>query len=234
MTNVQGVGGAAGSGEALPKGPSKVMDSDAFMKLFLAQVTHQNPTKPADTSQLLQQMADISQIQASKEMQKSLTEFSKSMNITMGNAAMMNATQMIGKDVLAEIPKGGAVSLDAKKGITGAVGVPKGASDVTVTIKNPQGQVVKTLYYPVGKTNLIDFKWDGKVPDGETGKEKMADPGLYSISASANVGGKPQECSTAAGFTVNSVAVDPNGKVLFGLDVPGGRVISISDVIKFM
>ena len=42
------------------------------MKLFLAQLQNQDPTKPMDDSQMLGQLSQMSQIQTLQEVQKSL------------------------------------------------------------------------------------------------------------------------------------------------------------------
>lgn len=209
----------------------KAMTPDDFMHLFLAQLTHQDPMKPADSSTMLQQMTDISSIQATASLQTSLKDFETSMNATMSNAELMNATQLVGRNVLVA----SSISpLVAGKGLQGSIAAPAGSSSITVTIKDSTGQTVDTIN--LGNTTgggLMDFSWDGTLRNPDGSSAGTAQPGNYNISAVANVGGKVQTLQTAGAFGVKSVAVDPQSNdLIFNLDVLGGA--KMSDIIKYM
>ena len=49
------------------------LTTDDFMKLFLAQLQNQDPTKPMDDSQMLSQLSQMSMIQTFENLQKTLT-----------------------------------------------------------------------------------------------------------------------------------------------------------------
>jgi flagellar basal-body rod modification protein FlgD len=49
------------------------LSTDDFMTLFLAQLQNQDPTKPMDDSQMLNQLSQMSQIQTMQNLQKSLS-----------------------------------------------------------------------------------------------------------------------------------------------------------------
>ena len=56
----------AGGPEILPKGasnPGGILDKDDFLKLFVAQMTHQDPSKPMDDQAFMGQMAQFSTLE---------------------------------------------------------------------------------------------------------------------------------------------------------------------------
>ena len=79
------------------------MDSDAFLKLLVAQMRYQNPMEPADGAQMLQQTAQFTQVetlQAMVELQQQLMGFSQ----------ISLATSLVGKEVTASTADGSLIS----------------------------------------------------------------------------------------------------------------------------
>lgn len=56
--------GAAPAGDAPAGQGMQGLDSDAFMQLLMAQMQHQNPMEPADSTEMLQQSAMFAQVEA--------------------------------------------------------------------------------------------------------------------------------------------------------------------------
>src|SRR5688500_3696220 len=68
------------------------MDKDLFLKLLVAQLKYQDPSKPADTSQFLAQTAQFTTVEKLEELSKNQTE--------MVTAQLMaSATNLIGRTV---------------------------------------------------------------------------------------------------------------------------------------
>ena len=70
-----GTSGSAGSVDTLtPTGQSSVygLSTDDFMKLFLAQLQNQDPTKPMDDSQMLNELSQMTQVQTLQQVQQAL------------------------------------------------------------------------------------------------------------------------------------------------------------------
>jgi flagellar basal-body rod modification protein FlgD len=67
-------GGTGGVDSLAANGASSVygLTTDDFMKLFLAQLQNQDPTKPMDDSQMLSQLSQMSMLQTFQNVQKSL------------------------------------------------------------------------------------------------------------------------------------------------------------------
>lgn len=223
MNSVNGIQDTAAS----RKQTSKLqLNPEDFITLFLKQLTTQNPLEPADSSTILQQMADISAIGASDKTQETLENLQKSINMSLGKNELLTATQMIGKRV--EVPSQTS-ALVKDEGLAGSVLSMGPANDVKVKITNDQNEVVKELSlgsYSSG--GLIEFNWDGVKTDGTT-----ADPGYYRISASGVVNGKEQALDTAGAFKIKSVGMNPeSGDVILNVDGFGG--MGINDVIKIL
>lgn len=202
------------------------LSPDDFIKLFLKQLTSQNPLHPTDSSTILQQMADISNISAAKDTQQALKDLQKNINLTLANTELLHATNMIGKKV--EVPSGMS-PLVKDEGLSGALLLPGAAKDIKVTIRNDKNEVVKELMLePTTSGGSVDFYWDGLKDD-----KTAYDPGYYKISASANINGNGVDLETLGAFKVKSVASDyKSGEVIINVDALGG--IGLKNIIKIL
>jgi flagellar basal-body rod modification protein FlgD len=90
--------------------------------------------------------------------------------------------------------------------LEGAVAVPANATSVTVQIKDSSGAVVKTIELGSPAAGTTDFSWNGQ---GDSGASLP--PGTYSISATAIVGGSPQNAITYTSANVEGVSLGANG-----------------------
>jgi flagellar basal-body rod modification protein FlgD len=218
---------AAANQNSSPLVPKKQLSPDDFITLFLAQMKNQDPTNPTDSNQILQQMAEISSISSSQALQDSMDSLSKNVDLALGNTQVLQATQLIGKKVEVPTPNG-LTPLVADEGLSGSVLLTAPATDVKVTIKDPAGNIVKTIDLGASQsTGLVDFKWDGKSDDGQTTYK----PDYYQVSAVAVVNGKPTTVNTAGSFKVNSVALNQKtGGVILNVEGLGG--INMGDIVK--
>lgn len=237
-TDVPGAGQPAASGDqpvARKTGMSALKPED-FVTLMLQQLKHQNPMNPTDSNSMLQQMSQISQMSASTDMQQTMRNMqqtmlgvSQSVNSTLGNSQVLEATQLIGKNVVLESGVSPLVK-DPTSGasvMAGSVMVPAASSKVSVTVMDSSGNTVKTIDLgSAGQAGLMDFTWDGMDADG-----KVLPPDYYHISATANVDGSEVPARTAGSFKVNSVALDQSG-VILNVDGLGGK--SMGDLIKIL
>jgi flagellar basal-body rod modification protein FlgD len=64
------------------------LSTDDFMKLFLAQLQNQDPTKPVDDSQMLAELSQMTQVSTLQQVQKSLA-----------GSQLAQASALIGKNV---------------------------------------------------------------------------------------------------------------------------------------
>jgi flagellar basal-body rod modification protein FlgD len=87
------------------KNPNNI-DRDAFMKLLVAQMRYQDPSKPMDTSQMMSQTAQYTNIELLEKLQAAQTQM-----VAFQSSAL--ASSLVGKTVTA--------TNDAGKTVTGIV-----------------------------------------------------------------------------------------------------------------
>ena len=71
-------------------------DSDMFMRLMIAQLQNQDPTSPADTSDFMQQIATMSEVESINNLTKSFENMSNSL---LTSQAALQASSMVGQSV---------------------------------------------------------------------------------------------------------------------------------------
>jgi len=217
-----------------PRDRTKLNPED-FIKLFMAQLQKQDPMKPTDSGAILEQMSQISSIQSSNEMSKSMANLATSLNSSLASTQLFQATQLVGKKVVVQSHISPLVEVTPAKDdkpavelMTGSISVPKGAMDITVTIKDDKGNKVAEIHRGSSTADGVkDFEWDGMGDD-----KVQRNAGFYQITASATVNGQSVDLPTAGTFQVQSVALDPQKGVMFNLDGIGG--VPASSVIKML
>ncbi len=196
------------------QGASKSLGQEDFLKLMMKQLQLQSPTDPTDSGEMLRQMSELSALSTNQNLQKSLDSMMQSMS----SSQALQASNVVGKSVKVASNMGVLTTGD---GLSGAVSVPKNASDVQVVIKDQAGNIVKELPLGNASEGLVDFKWDGV---GGT-------PGVYSISATGTVSGQSQALQTAAVAKVSSVTLLQDGKGLT-LNLEGLGAINFKDILQ--
>jgi flagellar basal-body rod modification protein FlgD len=72
--------------------PNGTLDKDGFLKLFIAQLTHQDPTSPMDTNESVNQMASFTMVEQITSMSASNAKIAQSLNTS-------SAVSLIGRTV---------------------------------------------------------------------------------------------------------------------------------------
>jgi flagellar basal-body rod modification protein FlgD len=80
------------TGTTAASNPSATLDKDGFLKLFVAQLTHQDPTSPMDTNDSINQMASFSSVEQMTNMAASNAKIAQSLNTS-------SAVGLIGRTV---------------------------------------------------------------------------------------------------------------------------------------
>lgn len=131
-TTTTGIGAGSSDTKAAMKGLNS--NYQDFLKLLTTQLQNQDPTAPADTNQITQQIASLSQV----EQQINTNNLLQKM-MTMFNTSQVNsAVSYIGKQIDAA---GNKIDLFNKQAAV-VYELPAGASSVTVNITDSTGSVV--------------------------------------------------------------------------------------------
>lgn len=217
MTDVSSITGNTSSLAPPSTLPGQQLTQDDFLKLMIEQFRDQDPTQPQDTSQMVGQMAQFSQIAATQQMQASFSQLATAMQ---GDQAL-SASTLIGRQVL--VPSSQiAVTGTQTSGFSGAVGVPGAMNDLQVTITDASGKTVRTLDLGQQTGGLANFQWDGADASG-----KPVAPGTYTVSA----GTSSNPLTTYVSGAVTGVNTTSSG---VSLQVGGVGTVAFNQVAQIL
>ena len=178
MNTIQTQSGAASAPvtAANAQTDTKKMSSD-FMKMLVAQMQYQDPTKPVDSAQMTSQLAQISTVDGINKLNDTMNALASSLK---GNVTSQ-AASMIGRDVL--VP-GNNISLTQGQAKFG-VQLPEAANVVNVSIVNDSGKTVKVLSMGSQAAGNLPISWNGTDANGQA-----VPNGNYTFQATATANGQ--------------------------------------------
>jgi flagellar basal-body rod modification protein FlgD len=219
------------------KNPDSTLDSDDFLKLFLTQLKNQDPTKPMDSSQMLEQTSQLTVMQTQVEQQKAFEEITKTLKSSATYQSQFALVSSIGKIA---VTKNDGISLSKdtpnpkfqiylKEPIKGGeIKVYDSTGQVVRKIsltdyKNSSGLIGKDENGANFKTTSGQFKflWDGKDNSG-----KVAAPGTYRVEANLISSDNKRFTSKLGTYPIESVKFD-KGKAYLKV---GGNFIPFTDI----
>ena len=153
----------------------KELDRDAFLKLLTTQMQAQDPLNPMDNTQFVAQLSQFTSLERLESMSGSLDTLA--MSTASNTSAQM--VSFIGKEL--ELERG-AVTLERPSGAhtPAQVHLAEGAEQVTVSIKDEHGKIVRTLELGRREAGEVSVEWDGFDDDGGPLKA-----GEYTLSVEA-------------------------------------------------
>src|SRR3954465_373737 len=86
------VGAGAITGSSAVSNKNATLDKDGFLKLFVAQLQHQDPSSPMDSNESMQQMSSFSMVEQITNMASTSDKIAKSLNTS-------SAVGLIGRTV---------------------------------------------------------------------------------------------------------------------------------------
>jgi flagellar basal-body rod modification protein FlgD len=150
----------AGAGGAV-EAPKSTMGKNEFLKLLLAQLSHQDPTSPADSQAFVAQLAQFANVEQLQGVNTSLE------TLLMAQAAG-NQTQtvgLLGKDVTFKTDK---VEFDGTSASSIYGKVEREAATVKAVITDSTGKVVRTVELNGVPAGTFSLEWDGLDDTGNT------------------------------------------------------------------
>jgi flagellar basal-body rod modification protein FlgD len=180
------------------------LGQDQFLKLMTAQMTHQDPTKPADNTEFLTQMAQFGTVSGIQDLQKSFKDFSTSIS----SDQALQATSLVGRNV--SLPSFDAY-LPATGGVNGEVNLPAHATTMSVKILDPAtDKVIHTEIMNDQQQGAVAFAWDGKDANGQQAKTGA----VYKVKIEAMIDGINTELKPNIQARVDSVSLANNSQGL--------------------
>jgi len=203
--------------------PNDELDQSDFIELLVAQVKNQDPTKPMDPSEFMNQLTQSSMVNGINELQKSFD----SLATKLSSDQSLQAAGLVGRSVL--LP-GGQGLLTTGGNISGQMHLEDQASEVNLKIFNTNGVQVKTL--PLGGHNAgeLQFKWDGFADDGS-----IAPQGHYLVTAEGLIDGKQQAIEIALETRIDSINLNQNpegGQTGTLINLASGQSVTLDEILK--
>ncbi|OUS09805.1 hypothetical protein A9Q90_02265, partial [Gammaproteobacteria bacterium 54_18_T64] len=134
IATILGVEQTGGLGSAVKK--KEELGQEEFMRLLVAQLNNQDPTKPMENAEFLTQIAQFSMVDGVQAMETSLSDLGASMMSTRA----IQASSLVGRDVISASNQALYVPGDE---ISGVVAMPVAASAVQIQVSDSAGQLVK-------------------------------------------------------------------------------------------
>ncbi len=192
-----------------------------FLKLMVTQLNNQDPLKPMESGEFYTQIAQFSTVAGIQDLQDTFQQVATAMY----SGQALQASAMVGRSVL--VPSE-TVQLGPDGGVTGAIDVPVGTSQLTVGIYDAAGQFVRRLDLGAQNTGSTQFNWDGRNDEGV----RVAD-GTYYIEADMQLDGRSFALDTLVTARVDSVTMGRNGQGIT-LNVAGIGPVALGNVKQVM
>lgn len=202
------------------KGQNELGQED-FMRLMVAQLENQDPTKPMDNFEFLSQIAQFGTVDGIQGLRSGFSELS---SVLYANQAL-DAAGLIGNKVVTDSNLG---VLTEGETLSATIDLPQSAANVTMYIQDMAGRVVHTQSLGPATAGERRVEWSGVDDEGNP-----ALPGQYRVSAEAVIGGQNQAVSAFTHGLVESVSTDrATGGVI--LNLAGGEQMALSAVDRFL
>lgn len=203
------------------------LGSDDFLALMIAQMKHQDPTKPMDQMAFMSQLAEFSSLSGIQELNGAFGELST--NLT--GAQAVQASSLVGRSVAMDsqvaalTPIGRDENGEMVNLLSATVDMGAGSEGGVFEVRDDSGRLVFSGPLPAGSGN-VPVVWDGEASDGS-----RLPPGDYNISARIERGGDLRDARVFGHDTVISVAIGNGNQVT--LNLASGRSVDVSDVKEF-
>jgi len=199
---------------------NQAIDKEAFLQLLTAQLQQQDPLSPVDGTEWVAQLAQFSVVEQQVQQSDKLDLIS----LQLTGMASNEAVSLIGKDVTVQ---GDTISFDGVEATGFSVALDEPATEVTVTIRDGQGNAVKTMDLGPQDDGPLPVTWDGTDDNGKT-----VAAGSYSVEVSArDADGNPVDVSQDVSGTVVGVTFDkgyPEVILDSGVTAPLSDLIAVS------
>lgn len=200
--------------------PKKELGQEDFLKLLVAQLKNQDPNNPADNGEFLGQIAQFSMVSGIDDLGVSFDGVASNLFASQS----MQASQMVGKDVLVET---NITVRGINESVDGAIEFSDNASSARLQVVGPEGSVIRTIELGDASVGMNGFSWDGLDNDGVE-----APPGSYGIVAEGMMGGALQAVPVHIFNKVDSISVDRTNTSV-KLNLSNSQQIGFSQIREF-
>lgn len=194
------------------------LGKEAFLKLLVTQLQHQDPLNPLDDKQFIAQLAQFSSL----EQMTNISEGIKALTEKTAQQDMLSAVNYIGKEVTAS----GSTMTKAGSAITPVFfTLSDAAATVYANVYDDNNNLIRTDKFTSMQAGEFQFTWDGTDYNGQ-----QASSGQYHVYFSAESStGSTVFVDTEVSGTVTGLE-QSNGSTYFRLS--DGRKLNFNDIRK--
>lgn len=222
LDTMNGASSSSSSTTATKTGAQSASDlQNTFLTLLVTQLKNQDPTNPADSSQMTSQLAQINTVTGIGQLNTSLSSLATQLSA----GQQTQAALLIGSNVLAA-----GNSVTVSKGASSSFGVQlaNDVSDLQIVVKNSSGQIVNTLDLGAQGAGVVPVTgWTPVDSKGAT----LAD-GSYTITAQGTINGQQATATTLSASQVQSVVQMSGGAP--GLKLANGSTVALTSVASIL
>lgn len=202
-------------------GGNEALGQDAFLKLLVAQLQHQDPLNPQENYEFVAQLAQFSSLEQSVGINERLDALAAQ------NQGLQNSqiVAMVGKQATV---RGNIVTLKGQGDIVPiSFKLDAAAENATVTIHDQAGRKIRTLPVSARAAGTVTVSWNGQ---SDAGLPQPAGPYQVTVTAK-DANDAPVSLTQQSSGTIRSVSFDQGFPVLQldnGVKAPVGDLVSVS------
>jgi flagellar basal-body rod modification protein FlgD len=190
-----------------------------FLKLLVAQLNNQNPLSPQENGEFLSQLAQFSTVEGIEKLNSNFDQFVTS---NLSNQALQ-ASALVGRSVQVPINTG---ELTSGKALTGSIELPASSANVSLSIFDINGSLVRQIPMGAHGAGNVKFSWDGFDSSGAP-----MPSGSYVVAAEASMGENAEQLNVRVNANVDSVTMAQSGGVILNLEGSLGS-IALNDIVQ--
>lgn len=194
------------------------LTQEDFFSLLTKQLAYQDPFKPVENAEMISQMTSFSTAEGITKLNDQIG----SMNSLMGSSQALQASTLVGQKVLVPANTGHS----SGKGFEGVVALQKDTKNMTISIEDKDGKLIKRIDLSDQESGTVEFKWDGT-----NSADNAVEEGNYVIKVTGLQDGKTVELPTAIYARVDSVSIS-NEFSQAALNLDGLGSVKLTDVIE--
>ena len=197
-------------------------DKNTFLKLLVAQLTHQDPLNPTEDKEFVAQLAQFTSLEQLQEINAGMS----TLNTTMNQSQIMTATGFIGKDV---VTNGNQITKFSSAGqiytTRSWFTIDEDMAEGQANIFDSSGNLVYSENITARSAGSYQFDWKGLNLAGQE-----VPSGVYEIRIAA-LDKNDKSILVKQQFAARVVGV-MNEEGVYKLILDGGRVVPITDVTE--
>ena len=197
---------------------STALNQNDFLKLLVAQLSHQDPLQPQDGSAFIAQLAQFSGVEQAVAQTQKLDLVSQQLSSIGSN----DAVGLVGKQVTVQAKQ---ISFDGTTATGASVTLSAPASSVSISIHDATGKVVRTIHVGARAQGPMPIVWDGR---DDNGQPVPAGSYGFDVTATTAGGGNVPVTQEVTG-TVTKISFDKGYPEML---LDSGATAPISDLIS--